>query len=277
MPKKKSLKKKSPKKNSPNLQIFILGVLVGISLVWLPFQGDFSLVQFTKNDLPSQASSSVFAKYFPTTTPILEKEGFFLAYNGQTRVPHWVYHKLTPEILAKKLSREDYEFKDDLLIPEHIRACRSDYVGSGYDRGHLCAAADCISPKALEDSFFLTNIAPQVPTFNRGYWKKLEGHVRDLTRQYRAVHVFTGPLYLSKREKDGKRYVKYEVIGKHNIAVPTHFFMLIFVELPTDKMLGKGYILPNKAIDSDVDLKKFSTSIEEIEQASGVLFTKILP
>ena len=101
--------------------------------------------------------------------------------------------------------------------------------------------------------------------------------MRTLTKQYRAVHVFSGPLYLSRKARDGKRYVKYEVIGKHDVAVPTHFFMLIFVELPTDKMLAKAYILPNKAIDATTSLKKFSATIEEVESASGVIFTKILP
>lgn len=272
-------RKKTPAKKRKPLtkwQVFIAGVLVGLGLFWLPIDKEFTSVHFTQNDLPIQATSSIFSKYFPTTTPIFEKEGFFLAYNGQTRNAHWVYHKLTSDILEKKTSREDCDFKEELLLPDHIRATKNDYVSSGYDRGHLCAAADCLTQKAVEDSFSLTNVAPQAPAFNRGYWKKIEHHARELTKQYRAVHVFTGPLYLSKKDRDGKRYVKYEVIGKHEVAVPTHFFMLIFVELPSNKILGKGYILPNQIIDSETDLKKFSASIEEIEKASGVVFTKIL-
>ena len=275
MAKRKRKRTKKQRKPVPKWQVFCLGVLVGLGLFWLPIDNDFSTVQFSQNDLPKQ--TSIFAKYLPITTPILEKEGFFLAYNGQTRNAHWVYHKLTSASLEQKTSREECDFKEDPFIPEHIRTTKSDYHGSGYDRGHLCPAADCSSQKAMEDSFFLTNISPQIPAFNRGYWKKLENHARDLTKQYRAVHVFSGPLYLSSKGRDGKRYVRYEVIGKHDVAVPTHFFMLIFVELPSDKMLGKAYILPNKAIDATTSLKKFSASIEEIEKASGVLFTKILP
>jgi len=274
---KKKRKTATPKKKKLSTwQVFSLGVLIGLGLLWLPLDNDFSAAIFSKNELSTEASP-VFSKYLPTTTPILEKEGFFLAYNGQTRNAHWVYHKLTPSSLAQKTTREEYDFKEEIQIPTHIRATKNDYKGSGYDRGHLCAAADSSSQKAMEDSFFLSNIAPQTPAFNRGYWKKLENHVRDLTKQYRAVHVFSGPLYLSSKGRDGKRYVRYEVIGKNNVAVPTHFFMLVFVELPTDKMLGKGYILPNKAIDAGTSLKKFSASIEEVESASGTLFTKILP
>lgn len=279
MAKKKKTAPKKKKKTKPvtKWHVFCLGVLVGLGLFWLPIGDDFASVVFGENDLPSKATSSLFQKYLPTTTPILEKEGFFLAYDGRTRNPHWVYHKLTPETIAEKTSRDEADFQEEILLPKHIRATKGDYLGSGYDRGHLCSAADCGSQKSLEDSFILSNIAPQTPSFNRGYWKKLENHARELTKQYRAVHVFSGPLYLGSKGRDGKRYVKYELIGKNNIAVPTHFFMLIFVELPTDKMLGKAYILPNKTIDSKTAMKKFAVSIEEVERASGVVFTKILP
>jgi endonuclease G len=269
--------KKKKKKQFTKWQIFCIGVLVGLGVLWVIEDSDFSPVALSKNTLSSVPSSPLFSKYLPTTTPVLEKEGFFLAYNGQTRNAHWVYHKLTPESLEQKTTRKECDFTEEVQIPAHIRATKNDYKNSGYDRGHLCAAADSGSQKAMEDSFSLSNISPQTPAFNRGYWKKLETHVRDLTKQYRAVHIFSGPLYLGSKERDGRRYVKYEVIGKNSVAVPTHFFMLVFVELPTDKMMGKGYILPNKAIDRKTSLKKFAATIEEIESASGTLFTQILP
>ncbi len=64
----------------------------------------------------------------------------------------------------------------------------------------------------MDDTFFITNICPQNPQFNRGYCAKLEKHVRDLTKDNTNVYVFTGPLYLPSAEADGKRYVKYQVI-----------------------------------------------------------------
>lgn len=274
MPKKKRKSASKSKKNLSKTQIFLLGILVGVGFFYLPFDSEFSPIQFSQNHFQTD---SVFSKHFPTTAPLIQKEGFTLAYNGQTRNPHWVYHKLTPALLEKETSREECDFKEDPLIPQHIRATKNDYTGSGFDRGHLCPAADCETQKAMEDSFFFSNIAPQAPTFNRGYWKKLENHVRELTKTYRVVHAFSGPLYLSNKARDGKRYVKYQVIGKNNVAVPTHFFMLIFVEQNSDKMLAKAYILPNKTIDPKTPLKKFAASVDEIEKASGTLFTHILP
>lgn len=49
------------------------------------------------------------------------------------------------------------------MISFFIRSLNSDYKGSGFDRGHLAAAGNHkASQKHCEDTFFLTNMAPQV-------------------------------------------------------------------------------------------------------------------
>ena len=264
------------KKNLSKLQVFFIGIFIGLGLYWVPIDHEFSPAHFTQNEWQSQPVQSIFTEQFPITLPVIKRENYVLAYDGRTRNAHFVYHKLTPEVLDTHISRETLDFKEDPLIPEHLRATKKDYQGSGFDRGHLCAAADSLSQTAMEESFFLSNSSPQTPAFNRGFWKKIENHVRGLTKEYRVVHVFSGPLYLSSSERDGKQYVKYEVIGPHQVAVPTHFFTLIFVELPTKKMMTKAYIVPNKAIDPDTPLKKYLASVEEVESASGIMFTQIL-
>lgn len=276
MAKKKRKTAAKSKKKLHKTQIFLLGVFAGLALYWLPLDHEFSPVHFNENAWNKQPIQSVFKTHLPTTAPLIQREGHIVSYDGRNRNPHWVYHKLTTTAVETKFSREECDFQEDPLIPEAIRATKKDYLGTGFDRGHLVAAADSSSEKALENSFFLTNIAPQAPAFNRGYWKRVENHVRDLTKEYRTVHVFSGPLYKSSKGRDGKRYVKYQVIGPHEVAVPTHFFTLIFVELPTKKMMGKAYILPNKSIDPKTSLKKFLTTVEEVESASGVMFTHIL-
>lgn len=80
------------------------------------------------------------------------------------------------------------------------RSENTDYKGSGYDRGHLAAAGNHkVEQKHVEQTFFLSNMAPQVGVgFNRDSWNKLEKHVRKLTNVYKDVYVCTGPLYLPK-------------------------------------------------------------------------------
>jgi len=260
----------SSSKQAGKLQIFFVGLLIGAALAWFPSEHEFAKVQFN-----SRTSQTFSFEQLPIAAPLIQRDGYTLAYNGQTRNAHWVYHKLTQTSTAEKTSRKECDFKEEPILPEHIRSAKIDFQETGFDRGHLCPAADCATQQAVENSFYLSNISPQVPAFNRGYWKMAEQHVRDLTKQFQTVHVFSGPLYLSTKGRDGRNYVKYEVIGPHNVAVPTHFFMLIFVEPTSGKLLAKGYIMPNKAIDPKTPLKKFSASVEEIESASGVIFTQI--
>merc|ERR1719147_634231 len=82
------------------------------------------------------------------------------------------------------------------------------------------------------ETFLLSNMAPQVGKgFNRDKWEHVERDVRKLTKLYRNVYVCTGPLYLPLLEQDGRRYIKFQVIGDNNVSVPTHFFKVVVGEL----------------------------------------------
>jgi len=90
----------------------------------------------------------------------------------------------------------------------------------------------------------------------------------------------TGPLYLPKREQDGKWRVSYEVIGNPpNVAVPTHFYKVIFGE---DGRTGgsvamAAFVLPNAPIANDKPLGDFEVPVEAVERASGLEFASKLP
>lgn len=54
------------------------------------------------------------------------------------------------------------EFKEDQYIHQYFRSTNQDYKGSGYDRGHMAAAANHRkSQKIMDQTFFLSNMAPQ--------------------------------------------------------------------------------------------------------------------
>jgi endonuclease G len=125
-------------------------------------------------------------------------------------------------------------------------------------------------------------MCPQVGDgFNRDYWAHLEDFCRRLTNTYPSVRIVTGPLYLPRRDpKDGKWRVNYEVIGSPpNVAVPTHFFKVVFAEdgrRGGDVALG-AFVLPNAEIPNDRPLKSFEVPIEAVERASGLEFASKLP
>ena len=129
------------------------------------------------------------------------------SYNRTTRNPNWVAEHITPaSVLMREGDRRHSVFVEDLSIPEKFRAKLKDYFRSGYDRGHQVPAADCKwSQEAMNATFALSNMCPQVGEgFNRDYWAHLEDFCRRLTHTYPSVRIVTGPLYLPKRDADGK-------------------------------------------------------------------------
>ena len=216
-------------------------------------------------EIVSQAS-------LPSTSYHIAREGYSVAYDPRTRNPIYVYEKLSSDCLNGRVSRDGCNFKEDRLIPGIFRSTIKDYQGSGYDRGHLaCAGNHQDNLKDMEDTFYLSNMSPQNKNFNRGYWNKLEKHVRDLTKEHKMVEVFTGTLYLPK-EVNGVKIVSYEVIGENNVAVPTHFFKVIRYKNKNESLETIAYVLPNETIAPGTPLNQFNATVHSLEKAAGVIF-----
>ena len=165
--------------------------------------------------------------------------GYVLSYNNKHKQANWVCEHITKASVAAKVgSRDDVPFKEDPTILQQFRSTLDDYKRSGFDRGHMAPAANHrYTQNATEETFFLSNMSPQVGKgFNRDSWARLENYVRDLTNTYAHVFVCTGPLYIAAKEADGKSYVKYQVIGASQVAVPTHYFKVIAGEKPSGEI-----------------------------------------
>lgn len=75
-----------------------------------------------------------------------------------------------------------------------------------------------------------------------------------------------------RKEADGKMYVKYQVIGKNHVAVPTHFFKVIVMENNKQELSLESYVMPNQPIDDKTPLTLFQVAPETVERAAGLLF-----
>lgn len=235
--------------------------------------------------LPPVDPTGVFQYGFPgPVNDLATRLALVSSYDRRLRNPNWVAEHITPESL--RLGGGDRgrsSFEEDKAIPEMFRAKLRDYYRSGYDRGHQVPAADAKwDQQAMDETFFLTNMCPQVGEgFNRDYWAHLEDFCRRLTQTYPSVRIITGPLYLPKQDPSSGRWtVSYEVIGNPpNVAVPTHFYKIIFAE--DGKIGGKvalgAFVLPNAPISSDKPLTDFEAPVEVVERASGLEFATKLP
>ncbi|XP_017130072.1 endonuclease G, mitochondrial isoform X1 [Drosophila elegans] len=233
---------------------------------------------FFENQANADHRMSQIMKYgFPGLDDLRLYSDFVLSYDRRNRVAHWVCeHLQLDNIHSNRGGRGRNPYQPDMSVPSNFRSELTDYRRSGFDRGHLAAAGNHhLQQNHCQDTFFLTNIAPQIGQgFNRGAWNNLERYVRNLVQRFGSVYVCTGPLYKPKQRSGGKLAVEYEMIGQNMVAVPTHFFKVIMVEstLQLGKPYMEGYVLPNAAIPDNLPLRSFLCDIREIEHYAGLKF-----
>ncbi|CAI2307017.1 unnamed protein product [Caenorhabditis sp. 36 PRJEB53466] len=227
-------------------------------------------------------SAQIMAHGYPGFTNVRTYEDFVLSYDYKTKTAHWVCEHLTPDRLKRVdgVDRKLCEFKPDTTYPQKFLSQNSDYFRSGFDRGHLAAAGNHRkSQLAVDQTFFLSNMSPQVGRgFNRDKWNDLEMHCRRVAKKMLNTYIVTGPLYLPKHVEGGKKYVKYEVIGDNNVAVPTHFFKVALFEVTPGKFELESYILPNEVISDTVEISTFHVPLDAVERSAGLeIFARLDP
>lgn len=203
---------------------------------------------------------------------VLERNGYVLCYDKETKNATWASYHLADKYLSKKGIKRSDDFRPDPDLKQGERAELKDYRNSGFDKGHLVPAQDMSRSRlTMSESFLLSNMTPQVGlNFNRGIWKQLEADVRKWVKIKKSIYIFTGPLYLDDQGSKTNRIGK--TIGPDKIAVPTHFYKIIIADSPPNKVLDAiAFILPNKA-NTTSKLSTFIASIDEVEKDSGIDF-----
>jgi len=193
----------------------------------------------------------------------LIKHGYYtLGYAEQHEQAAWVFYKLTPEMIMGDVERKD-NFRADKSISTKS-ATLSDYKGSGYDRGHLAPAADMTaSYQAMTESFYLSNVSPQTPGFNRGVWKRAETLVRNWAIEEKVLYVITGAIFDDNRG----------AIGSNEVTVPGYYYKVIYD--PTERKKMIAMILPHES--SSANLESFVVSVDSVEIRTGIDFFPGLP
>ena len=204
-------------------------------------------------------------QYIPsskTNKEIVRHSAFILSYQEEYEQASWVLHRLVKEAAYGKAERSN-EFLSDPLV-ESGSAVAQDYARSGYDRGHLCPAGDFKHDKSLEDeTFYMSNMSPQMPDFNRGIWSDLENKVRSWVKKRGKLIIVTGPIL-----RKG-----LPTIGRMNqIAVPEKYYKIIYDPANEEAI---AFLFPN---EGSVELvKSFTISIDELEAMTGIDFFAKLP
>lgn len=157
---------------------------------------------------------------------------FYSVYDVQLMVPAQVEWDIKATDLGPIKREPSWRFMNDTKHPE-IVATHSDYTHSGYDRGHMCAAADrSKSREVMLSTFTMANVAPQSARLNRGYWKATENFCRQAAVRFDSVHVLAMPIFLH-------RDTTY--IGAHRIAVPHAFLKCAWLP-KNDSIIGVWFV-----------------------------------
>lgn len=194
---------------------------------------------------------------------LIEHRAFSLGYSEEHEQAAWVAYLLSSRH-GENLHNRRNNFRADPQVSSGS-ASPQDYTNSGYDRGHLAPAADFdFSREALSESFYMSNMSPQLPSFNRGDWKELEDLVRQWATREDSLWVVSGPVLKKGLQK----------IGANGVSVPDYFYKIILdVRQPEIKMIS--FLMPNKKINQD--LRYWVVPVDSVEKVSGLDFFPQLP
>ena len=208
-------------------------------------------------------SFSLFSQeYLPKSTGEIIKHRYYtLSYNEAHEQANWVHYKLNPTFLSGSTPRTD-SFKSDPLVSTKS-ATKNDYKGSGYDRGHLAPAADMkYNSLAMLESFYMSNMSPQNPSFNRGIWKRLESLVRGWGEKF-EIYVSTAGVLGSNN---------LGAIGKNRVTIPSEYYKVIYAP---NKTIMIGFLLSNAKQSGS--LSSYAVSVDKIESLTGIDFFSEIP
>lgn len=209
----------------------------------------------------------------PSDEYFLDQRAFVLSYSPEKRVANWVAWQLDQKHLGHVRRQDD--FRADLALPARFyRVKESDYLHSGYDRGHLCPSADRQdSAEANSQTFLFTNIEPQLHELNAGPWEQLERYTRQRAQRGAQLYVVAGGLFSAP----------FSTIG-NGVAVPVANFKIIVVLQPdqgpsdvNENTEVLSVLMPNQRGVGDHEWTEYATSVDAIEQASGYDFLSAVP
>jgi endonuclease G len=198
---------------------------------------------------------------------LLVRPQLVTSYDTTRKVPRWSSWALDTTHFGP--ATRATSFRMDPLLPSSAPQARdSDYVNSGFDRGHLCPSADRTATDADNDAtFFLTNVVPQTHTSNAGPWLDLEDEARTIARTGKRLVIIAGPIFGVTRQ----------VIGT-GVEVPLSMFKVAVVldgaygpASATSTTKVYAAIVPNASVLSGA-WRTYQVTVDEVERQTGLDF-----
>ncbi len=194
----------------------------------------------------------------PGAGEIVRHTYYTLCYAEDHEQAEWVAYELSRDRLNENWVARTNSFRPDPDVHTESATPR-DYNATGFDKGHLCPAADmAFSEQAMDETFFMSNMSPQVPAFNMGIWRELEELTRDWARKFGHLYVVTGPILTQPRIGQ---------IGFSKVTVPSYYYKVL---LAPEQHRAIAFMLPNQV--STQPVLDYAYSIDQVEKTTGLDF-----
>ena len=260
-------------KNYSNTFIFVVLFLYLLGLTSCP----------TPNPVPPPAnddelqSDTLIVNYIPGRIELpeikdmqwfIQHQSYAMEYDTAQRHSLWVAYTFYSDYNAKNVTRTDaWAFCP--IIPKEFQSLSSkSQTYPGYDRGHLCASEDRVfNLDANKETFYFTNMSPQIGCFNQQIWKYLEEKVRKWAQapDCDTLYVVTG----------GAINPGVETLGvletRNNVTIPKYYFKAL-VKRQGDTFDGIAFWLENRCYTPNKITHEYSMTIRELEEKTGINF-----
>lgn len=206
---------------------------------------------------------------------------FCLEYDREKYHSRWVAFRFDATTRERSEPRKDYSIspqypQDPKLNP--MWALEHDALyGSGYNHGHLVASADRLySRQANDQTFYMSNMSPQIGKFNSGLWADFEQEMQARGRDKN----FCDTLYICKGGTIDRSDHIVNYVARGRMAVPKYYFMAA-VAVKNGGYKGIAIWVEHKNYPSSAstvsEMRKFAISIDALEEKTGINFFHNLP
>jgi endonuclease G len=196
---------------------------------------------------------------------------FSMEYDKSKKHSRWIAFRFDNQTKQQNVDRSNEPFDADPSVASEYQRVQADFGRKGYDRGHLCASADRLySREVNEQTFYYTNMSPQRNAFNTGVWLALEGQVQAWGRSCTASDT----LYVVKGGTiDKEEQVKEYIGGDRSKPVPKYYYMaLLFKKGDSFKAIAFWMEHTDSKPSKTIKLTDYVLSIDELEEKTGIDF-----
>lgn len=248
-------------------------------------------VSVTGYEIPHLNDQNVYADHYVTMDGV-QILNYALEWDNTKRHANWVAFTFDTTTSADNVKRTD-AWSVDPKLPAEMQVQESDHKNDGFDKGHLCASEVRVYLKeANEQTFYYSNMSPQLNDFNGGFWGKLEARVQTWGRStadgvYDKVYVTKGGT-LNKLLKNfkgttvngGTPTTDANGFTIHGLACPEYYFMAVLSQ-KDDVFHAIAFLVPHKEgmtrNPSSDELKEYVVSVDKLEEETGIDFFCNLP